>query len=283
MIRSAPLIAALAVTLSGSGANAPTAMDALTRARLYLAVWQNTLTSLVVDEEYRQEVNEYRGGAPGGSVRSRRLQSEMLLVRAPADNLWLSFRDVIAVDGSPVGDRQRRFQDLFSGPAAMMLSTAERIAQEGVRYNLGRVHRTLNAPFAALVFLNPNYHANTVWKLDPNERLDGKPVWELQFHQRKPPFAVEAPPNTRHESSGTFRLEPETGRIIEWELSVIMGRSRFHVKTRFGAVPDIQDGWVPLHMEDEYEVPRFERLRAWAKYSNYRLFRTGARVIGPAS
>jgi hypothetical protein len=282
-VRTASIAAGVAIAISSLSANVMSARDALTLARNYLVVWQDTLTNLVVEEEYRQEVSEYRGGAPAGVVRTRRLHSEVLLVQAPADNTWLSFRDVMAVDGTPVRDRQRRFDDLFAGPVAMMLSTAEKIAEEGIRYNLGRAHRTVNAPFAALVFLHPKYDANTVWKLDANARLDGKPVWDLEFVQRTPPFAVQVPPNTSHQSSGRFRLEPQTGRIIEWELTVIMNRSRFRARTRFGAVREIEHGWVPLEMEDSYEVPRLERLRAVATYSNYRLFRTGAKVIGPAS
>ena len=255
----------------------PTFEQALALTRAYLAVWQGTLASLVAEEAYSQEVRPYRSRA----VDRRQLRSEVLLLRAPADNVWLAFRDVIAVDGKPVHNRQKRFDALFSGPVALMMSTAERIAEEGARHNLGSVQRTINTPIAALIVLHPDYQANTTWELDTDERLEGMPVWELRFNQRKPPFAVKVPANVEYGTSGRFRLQPETGRIIEWDLRVQAGNSTFRVKTRYGPVPSIQEGWVPLRLEDRYEVPRLERLRGVATYSNHRLFRTGGRVIGP--
>jgi hypothetical protein len=261
----------------------PTPEHALALARAYLAVWQDVLTSLVAEEEYEQHVTAYVRNLGPGASKKRHLRSEVLLLRAPADNVWLSFRDVIAVDGTIVSDRDRqhRFDDLFSGPVAMMMSTAERIAEEGARFNLGRLTRTINTPTAAIVFLDRQYEANTRWQLASDKRLDGIPAWQLRFEQRKPPFAVKMPGAFAYSCSGQFHLEPGTGRILAWELLVRSGRSTFRVKMRYGSVPSVQEGWVPLRMEDDYDVPQFERLRGVATYTNHRLFRTRARIIGP--
>jgi hypothetical protein len=140
---------AVALALIALGAATPFAQPAratsdvaLALARTYLLVWQDTLASLVADEELSQEVSHYPPRSASGRmpvvVETRKLRSELLLLRAPAENIWLAFRDVIAVDGRIVNDRQTRFDALFSGPAAMMLSTAERIEEEGFRFNLGR-------------------------------------------------------------------------------------------------------------------------------------------------
>jgi hypothetical protein len=258
---------------------------ALALAMKYFGRWHDTLASLVADEDYTQELRRYRQGSSGTPVPlapiARQLHSEMLLLRAPAEGLWLSFRDVISVDGKAIADRQTRFETLFSGPEATIRTTAERIAAEGARYNLGRLGRTINTPIAPLVLLQPRYAASTTWTLKTNQRLDGRTVWILSFDQRKPPYAVVVRGDVPYPSSGRFWLEPGTGRIFQGELSVRGGPSISRVLVRFGPVATIQEGWVPVRLEEEYDVRRVERLHGVATYSNHRLFRTGARIVTP--
>jgi hypothetical protein len=107
---------------------------ALALARTYLARWLATLTNLVVEEDYHQELRRYRRSMSSRippTEQRRRIRSELLLLRAPAEDVWLTFRDVIAVDETLLRDRQKRFDALFSGPAAAIRTTAERIAKEG--------------------------------------------------------------------------------------------------------------------------------------------------------
>lgn len=255
--------------------------QALATTQRYLASWEATLIALVADEQYEQEVTALRGwGAMtrGNREVRRRLTSEVLLVRAPADKAWLSFRDVMAVDGAAVRDRQRRFDDLFSGPAASIVSSAQLIGQEGARYNLGPF-RTINTPTAPLVFLTNPYAASTEWKLE-GARVEGRRAWLLRYAQRKPPFAVNTFGKRTEPLTGRFWVEPATGRILQSELVVRGGGISAKVLIAYSQVKAIES-WAPVRMEESYESSG-QIVKGVATYSNHRMFRTGARIIPPS-
>jgi hypothetical protein len=271
-------IAALGATVLHGRAADVDARHALAMTQQYLARWEATLVALVANEQYDQELHGLRGwGSAGRRVRDarRRLSSEVLLVRAPADNAWLSFRDVMGVDGTAVHDRQRRFDDLFSGPAANVASSAALIGQEGARFNLGPF-RTLNTPTAPLVFLTNPYAANTEWKLE-SARLEGRRIWLLRYIQRKPPFAVNTFGKPTDPLTGRFWIEPGSGRILQGELVVKGAGMVAKVLVKYEPVKAI-DSWAPVRMEDSYESSG-QIVKGVATYTNHRLFRTAARII----
>jgi hypothetical protein len=279
--RALSIIIALAVTAMPGRAGEVDVRQAVTTTQRYLAKWEATLIALVADEQYQQEVTGLRGW--GGATRGtrdarRRLTSEVLLVRAPADNAWLSFRDVMAVDGAAVHDRQRRFDDLFAGPVANIFSSANLIGQEGARYNLGPF-RTINTPTAPLVFLTNPYAASTEWKLE-GARLEGRRAWLLRYIQRKPPFAVNTFGKRTDPLTGRFWVEPETGRILQGELVVKGGGIAAKVLIKYAQVKTIAS-WAPIRMEESYESSG-QIVKGIATYSNHRLFRTAARILPPS-
>ena len=63
----------------------------------------------------------------------------------------MTSRDVVAVDGQPVKERDRRLATLFfEKPRGKLL---KRALQESARYNLGTIRRNFNVPMVALLFL----------------------------------------------------------------------------------------------------------------------------------
>src|SRR5687767_7676263 len=73
----------------------------------YVQRFVDDLANVVAEEELRQE---FRLGAP----KRRTLRSDFLLVRYPGEErLYLTFRDVLEVDGRPVRDQQERITKLF--------------------------------------------------------------------------------------------------------------------------------------------------------------------------
>ena len=136
------------------------------RASDYVALYGKNFVGVVAEESYRQTV---RGGRAGTDVRGfpieapsqrRDLKSDVLLVRAPAGDRWIQFRDVFEVDGKPVRDREERLTKLFLQPSADRKRQEEDIAAASARYNIGAVHRTMNVPALALDVLEPS---NRVW------------------------------------------------------------------------------------------------------------------------
>ena len=86
------------------------------RAAAYVAEYAQSLSSVVAEERYEQWLRT--GGLavrqPGASPmrpsvyeRRRRLDGDYVLVKVDGPNGWVSFRDVLEVDGRPVEDRVR--------------------------------------------------------------------------------------------------------------------------------------------------------------------------------
>jgi hypothetical protein len=213
-------------------------------------------------------------------VETRATRSDVLLLRAPAQDAWLSFRDVFEVDGRAVRDREQRFDRLFRTPTSQLATDAGRIANESARFNLGRVTRNINSPTTALVFLQPPYVNLIKWSLDARAKRDDTRVWELRFTQDRAPYAVTEHGGRPVRASGRLWLEPGTGRIRETDLLLRATSVTSRVNTRYGPMASA-DILVPVRMEDDYEMPARERVAGIATYINHRLFQTAARIVGP--
>lgn len=275
VLRVALLAVAAACCARPELAAAADPKQALALAQQYLARWESQLSAIVAEETYLQTIHASYNHQRWRAKQRRRLRSDVLLVSAPADSLWLCFRDVVSVDNVPVPDRQDRFDALFTGPAASILADAKRIGEESARFNLG-FHRTVNTPVAALVFLSRPFASSTTWELAVNRRLGKARAWALEFKQRTAPFAVHGWENKPLPSSGRIWIEPGSGRILRTELVVdVSGRPR--VTTEFAYVPDV-DAWAPIRMEDRFDGPN-ERISGLAHYTKHRAFRTAGRIL----
>ena len=115
----------LVVAAAGAAAaQAPAVDPLLDKVSDYVAAYERTFVGVVAEETYRQEVKPARAGtdARGFPIESRSqrrdLKSDVLLVRAPAGDRWMQFRDVYEVDGRAVRDRPERLAKLFLQPSA---------------------------------------------------------------------------------------------------------------------------------------------------------------------
>ena len=278
----------LALSLAALGAAPPRGLstrDAVAIVRQYVNAWQVELAAVVAEERYEQTRSIWSGIGRSQfwrEAQTRSMRSDVLLLRAPAQEAWLTFRDVFEVDGQAVRDREQRFDALFRAPSAQLATDARRIADESARFNLGTTLRNVNSPTTALVFLQPPYVETVTWSVDSDATRNGMRVWSLQFTQNRPPYAVSGQEGRPVKASGWLWIEPGYGRILETEV-LLQGRSASsRVNTRYAAMASGKV-FVPIAMKDEYEMPRRERAAGDAKYMNHRLFQTGGRIIGPAS
>src|SRR6476646_9729481 len=119
---SAVLMIAAAIGASPR-AEPPDVEALLDKAGDYVADYERTFVGVVAEETYRQQVRvpgarDARGFPADTTVQRRDLKSDVLLVRAPAGDRWIQFRDVFEVDGKPVRDREERLTRLFLQPSA---------------------------------------------------------------------------------------------------------------------------------------------------------------------
>lgn len=278
---------------SGSASYPIDGNEAVDRARAYAAEWRRALLAMVAEESYVQAAEVL----PNRSRRvhqltTQQLVSDVLFVRPNTDDAWLMFRDVIAVDGEAIPDRQRRFDALFLKPDADLIANARRIADESARFNVGGAVRNVNTPVVALIFLEPLYESSTRWKTAPAG--SGEPgAFVLSFEQRRAPFAIRTPDGEPRPVTGRIWIE-DSGRIVATELSAVesklartllssrVRRGRTRITAAFGPAKGIEF-WVPLRMEEEIVIEDgyTETITGRAVYANHRLFQTSVRILKP--
>ena len=152
------LIAAAAMSVPiDTAAQRVDTKQVLQRVAAYVRDYELSFASVVCEELYTQRARNVGAAA----WETRELRSEIALVRTRRGD-WRLFRDVFAVDGKTVRDRDERLLDLF---ARSDQSEALRISEESARYNIGPISRTLNVPTLALIYLTADEQSRSRFKV----------------------------------------------------------------------------------------------------------------------
>ena len=307
-MRPNPWTTAVLLILAGRGvagqpppsvqAPARNVRELVARAGRYVVEYGEKASLVVGVEHYTQEAR----GAVESPPERRVLVSEFALVRAADD--WVGFRDVFEVDGAAVQDRQDRLLTVLLGPSRDRLLQGRRIAEESARYNLGSIRRNFNTPTMALLFLHPKNHERFHFTKTGEETVDGARVWVVGYKETGRPTIVRTPEGRDVPASGTFWIEPSTGRVVRTRMDLHTelaqpddadpaGDRRAPVKTTVGVTvsysPDARFGLLlPSEMRESYEAVPARRgatrdasttITCVATYSNFRTFETSGRVI----
>jgi hypothetical protein len=267
------LVCAVALPLGVSGQTAD--LDELVdRASDYVVLYEKNFVGVVAEESYRQTV---RGGRAGTDLRGfpieapsqrRDLKSDVLLVRAPAGDRWIQFRDVFEVDGKPVRDREERLTKLFLQPSADRQRQEEDIAAASARYNIGAVNRTVNMPVLALDVLEPR---NRVWFTFHLGKRSGATV-ELAFQEEeRGRTMIHTNDNQPMRAHGRFAVEETTGKVLQSTLATETDRLRAQIDVTYGTDPAI-DLLVPREMRERYTTKDGTTVEGRATYAKLRRY-----------
>jgi hypothetical protein len=277
---SVVLVAQDRAPLSGGQA----ALEAvLARTAEYVTEYQTRLAGIVAEEKYTQDVRNL--GSPRQTFATpssthRELRSDLLLVRPSGDGPWLQFRDVFELDGKAVRDRDERLLKLFVETKADARRQAESIAQEGSRYNIGPVVRTINVPVLALMFVSAdNQKRSRFLRVSPGnlKRFSGVKItgeiWAIEFNEVSPETLVRGGSDRDLPSRGRVWVEAATGRVLRTEHVAEDTIVRAQVEVAYGP----QDGLnllVPTEMRENYTFAyRGTRIFGAATYSRFRQFK----------
>ena len=162
----------------------------LDKAAAYVADYTRDFVGVVAEETYRQEARgragtDQRGFAVEAQSQRRDLKSDVLLVRAPAGDRWIQFRDVFEVDGKPVRDRDDRLGKLFLKPSASAEKQVEDITAESARYNIGGINRNVNLPVLALMVLQPDNRAWFSFSRGSKKNVTPGGTWEIEYREER--------------------------------------------------------------------------------------------------
>ena len=239
----------------------------LARVTEYLEAYVKGLSNVVAEEDYRQRL--LRGTF--GKTASRRLRSDLVIVRTDADIGWFHYRDVFEVDGYPVRDRDTRVQKLFLEDPEGALRRGTEISLESARYNIGAMTRTTNWPTLALAFLGPTRIGGLSFRRDGDDTVDGIKAVKVAFQETASPSLVR-PTNGGGDifARGTFWIDPANGRILKTRISAAAGASVMTTTVVYRPMPGI-GVWPPAEMDERYEAPN-EEIEGHAVYRNFRQF-----------
>lgn len=238
--------------------------DLLARMGAYVVAFERDMAAVVSEETYEQAVAQQGLLAAG----LRNLKSEVLMART-AETGWVTFRDVIEVDGRAVTDRADRLLQLFIKPAGDSGEQVMRIIEASAKYNLGWVRRTINYPAMVLEFARPVEQKRSQFRRGGTTKVGGIEAREVRFTERAMPRLIKTPDDAA--ASGSFWVEEATGRILRTELRVTTGSTTSLIGVSYGHQPKL-DLWLPVLMTERYSTPRQPTISGRAIYTNFRRF-----------
>jgi hypothetical protein len=250
----------------------------------YLLGYEQELSTLVADEHMTQREGLGQGGNPDtvGPRKDRRIVSEVAFVGLPGDVGWLGFRKVVKVNGKTLADAGPSLAAILSDGAKDDFDRARLLLSQSAEHNLG-FPRTTNLPNLPLEFLHPRNRKRLSHRIDGMEKIRGVQTARMVFEETSTPTIIRRPDGGEMRSLISAWVEPETGRLL-----------RASVKTRDGRIgvlpydnliwvdfrPDEQLGLlVPYEMKEDFFAGRFREGSGTARYTNYRQFKTSARIV----
>src|SRR5712691_1273037 len=263
----------------------------LDRAGWYLESFVDEFENVVAEEIYVQESSVLLpsfspiGGRGRGSAlpspsemlraRHRDLRSDFLLVKSLETSALVPFRDVIAVDGVAVRDREARLAKLFMNVSTDAMARAEHIREEGARYNLGNMRSTLGNPVVALGVLQRSYQSRFRFSLGKDDKSAAPGVSVVEYKEVASPAMVRGEGARDLMSHGRLWIDTATGRVVKTELQVEQPAVRAIITTTFQL--DNRSGIaVPLEMREQYTFTNGNRVNTVATYGRFRRFDVSA-------
>jgi hypothetical protein len=262
----------------------------LNRLGNYLLEYEGQLSTVVAEERYEQREIRDSGGytdrAFPARVQSRKLVSDVAFLRLPGGAAWFGVRDVRQVDGHAVSDRDVRLLQLIEriDPNRLEQDAARIVAASAV-YNLGSP-RTINMPTTPLEVLHPAHHVRFSFKLQGREKIGGADTVKVEFQEFDEPTLINGMDGEPLFIRGTAWIEFANGRLWRAQMTV-RPPSSVHVPRSFQSLLRIDYAFqpdlgmmVPKEMYEEFFVLG-GRGTGLARYSKYRRFTTGTRLLPP--
>jgi hypothetical protein len=282
-MRIAAVVLVVCLTAATAAAQEPPLDSVLAKAGVYVVEFQRRLSGIVSEETYVQDVHvqsQLGSRMPSLAPVHRELKSDLLLVKPVGVDRWLQFRDVFEVDGKAVRDRNERLMQLFVTPSSSSAVQAQRIIDESVRYNIGNLTRTINAPVLALVILDPRNQPRFAFKRTDRAkpllgRWRGEPadsIWMIEYKEVEKQTLIRTSNSRDMPSHGRFWIEAATGRVFASELIAEDPLISGIVDVEYQLEPDI-GLLVPTEMRERYEIRRDRAMvTGEATYGRFRQF-----------
>ncbi len=204
----------------------------LAKAAQNAAALSDPSRALVCDEEYE---HTYFRRMTNAAVQSERLPlgghrwvAEKVVLATPDDEKsglpWTEFRDIVTLDGKPARDGASRLPKLLIEPKSPEVAEALKITHESTNSQSGRLNRTVLLPRLTCVFLHAVNQPRFIFKKGGERTIKGVKTWEVKFQERATPTIVTTSGGQDAPSSGSFWIDPATGRVLSSFLKRYLNR-----------------------------------------------------------
>jgi hypothetical protein len=234
------------------------------------------LPRLVATESMSQQVLESRFKVLDRALREWKADVAWVRLRDAHDAI--AIRDVLEVDGVPVTEGRSRLIELLHGSRRGTWSEARALLDQGARHNLVPGSRNFNLPTVTLFFLHPEtrprFRWSSRWPRDAHASSAGP--FEIAFRERSRPTVIRGTGGEQIYSRGRVWVMSD-GSVNRTELQLELGPMKYSLNTEFGfdaAVSLV----VPYRLTERYASPNGVVVST-ARYSNYRRFEAGARLL----
>jgi hypothetical protein len=245
----------------------------------YLIEYEPRLRTVVADEEMTQRMRERQW-----VVTHRRIQSEVAFIALPGDAGWMGFRRVVNVNGKAIKDRGTPLAQLMAEGAGDDYDQARLLLADSAAHNLG-APRTINLPNLPLELLHPRNRHRFTREVLGRETIRGTRTILLRLEEFTTPTIIQQPGAGDMRTVVRAWVEPETGRLLRAQVTARdarIGSPQFDAVIRVEFRESRELGMlVPFEMTETFFVERSGTGTGTAKYSNYRRFQTGARIVPP--
>lgn len=254
--------------------------EVLDRVSAYARRFGEDLQGIVARERYVQTIRATDGRLrldtdrlDGEMLEARRLESSLLLVHDPATP-WQLHRDVFAVDGRPVSDRQDRLTTLFSRPPGDRAAQLRQITEESARYNLGRFIRNINIPTFPLIVVHPTRRDHFRFRDRGTSSIEAAPARLLSFEERTRPRIIRGTSGYDVVLAGTLAVDESSGELVHATIEPRIHDLRVRLDVQFRRVAGVPLR-VPVRLVERYWRKGDETyVGGEATYDDFRRFTT---------
>jgi hypothetical protein len=222
------------------------------RASVYVDDFVQRFTNVVAEERYVQQTISPR--------RQRELLSDFLLVQPQGLTDWYQFRDVIEVDGKPIGGRDQRLTKLFLEAPRNALERAREVSSDAKRYNLAELGG-VDMPLLSIGLLQSSYVTHFTYSVGRVDKDSGPTVRIVKFEEwQRPTILRQNQANQDYLSHGWFYIDESNGRVLRTEFDLDRRALPLKIITTFTFDEALQV-IVPVKMETPLGVATYGRFR----------------------
>jgi hypothetical protein len=252
----------------------------------YLLAYEPQLSQLVAEELLIQRDGPSQDAAVNAApdTKNRRLISEVAFISLPGSAGWLGFRRAVNLNGKDLPDAGPPLGVLLTDDDKDDYDQARLLIAESARLNLG-LPRTTNLPNLPLEFLHPRNRKRFVHRIDGTEKIRSLNTTRMVFNETSTPTMIQRPEGGDMTSSVMAWIEAGTGRLIRAQVKTRDARLGVKVFDALVWVDFKMDEklglLVPTEMKEEFFAGRFREGTGTARYTKYRRFQTGSRIVPP--